>query len=339
MILRRGAQDDLKRKEKMKVIKLILLITVLLAATHVHAQTEKKTEQVTLQLKWKHQFQFAGYYMAIEKGYYHDLGLEVTLLEAPDEGETLASVFEGEAQFGVTTSDILLLRSRGRKLVLLAPIFQRSAQVLVAKRESGIEKVSDIQGKRVAVEAYAADILAYLEMNGVTKSDFIQTGHSYSISELIDDEVDAITAYISDEPFLLQEAGVDYVIIQPEGMGYGFYGDVLFTTEEMIENNQDVVLQFREASLKGWEYAMSNIEETVDIIYEKYSTRHSKEHLLYEAEQMMDLIYPNRVNIGSSSTEKWGQILDAYKELGLLPKTESISGLRFQEYLPREKKD
>ncbi len=323
----------------MKVIKLILLITALLTVTHVHAQPAKQLEQVTVQLKWKHQFQFAGYYMAIEKGYYHNLGLDVTLLEAPDEGETLASIFEGEVQFGVTTSDILLLRNQGRKLVLLAPIFQRSAQVLVAKKESGIEKVSDIKGKRVAVEAYAADILAYLEMNGVTRSDFIQTGHSFSISELINDEVDAVTAYITDEPFLLEQEGIEYSIIQPEGIGYGFYGDVLFTTEEMMKNKQNIALQFREASLRGWEYAMSNIEETVDVIYEKYSIRHSKEHLRYEAEQMKDLIAPNKINIGSSSTEKWELILEAYIELGLLPESESISGLRFQEYLLREAKD
>ncbi len=323
----------------MKLIILTLFITAFLSFTHTNAQSTNQSEQVTLQLKWKHQFQFAGYYMAIEKGYYRDLGLDVTLLEAPDEGETLASVFDGEAQFGVTTSDILLLRAQGRKLVLLAPIFQRTAQVLVAKKESGIEKAQDIKGKRVAVESYAADILAYLEMNGVSRSDFTQTGHSFSISELINDEVDAITAYITDEPFLLEQEGVEYSIIQPEGAGYSFYGDVLFTTEEMINNNQSVVLQFREASLKGWEYAMSNIEETVDLIYEKYSTRHSKEHLLYEAEQMVSLMAPNRISIGSSSTEKWEQILDAYKKLGLLPETESISGLGFQEYLLKGRRD
>ena len=307
----------------------------------VNAQpvTSNKPEltPVTLQLKWKHQFQFAGYYAAIEQGFYAEAGLDVSLLEATSNMEPIQAVINGEAEFGVTTSDIVRLRSQGKDLVLLASIFQHSPQILVALKSSGIDHVQLLQNKKVAMEHNAADIITYMSDEGISLDDVIMYPHAFGIDQLISGEVDALSAYKSDEPFLLSESKKEYTIIDPGMGGIDFYGDVLFTTGELIKTNPDLVLRFREATLKGWKYAMSNTEEIVQLIYNNYSQRHSIEHLRFEAEKMQRLIMPDVVEIGYSNPGRWQRILDIYKEQSLLQEPITLDGLFYTDYLEQER--
>ena len=96
------------------------------------------TETVALQLRWFHQFQFAGYYAAIEKGFYREAGLEVFLIEGGYDKDTIEEVVNGRADFGVTNSEILLHRLKGKPLVVLAAVFQHSPLVLISRKEKGI---------------------------------------------------------------------------------------------------------------------------------------------------------------------------------------------------------
>jgi ABC-type nitrate/sulfonate/bicarbonate transport system substrate-binding protein len=87
---------------------------------------QKPLTPITLQLKWQHQFQFAGYYAALEHGYYQQVGLDVTIVEATSADEASAKVLAGEADFGIAMSDLVLLRSEGHPVVALATIYQHS---------------------------------------------------------------------------------------------------------------------------------------------------------------------------------------------------------------------
>ena len=106
-------------------------------------------ETVTIQLKWKHQFQFAGYYAAIAKGLYAAEGLQVILKERQEAKNAVESVLDGEAEYGVDDVSLLFFRLEGKPVVLLAQIFQHSPMVLLAKRESGIVSPYEMVGKRV----------------------------------------------------------------------------------------------------------------------------------------------------------------------------------------------
>ncbi|MGB5619138.1 MAG: ABC transporter substrate-binding protein [Desulfobacterales bacterium] len=108
-------------------------------------------EPVTIQLRWFHQFQFAGHYAAIEKGFYTDEGLRVSLREFEPGKDRIAPVLEGKAQYGVGDPSLLKLRLQGQPLVVLAQIFQHSPQVMIALRGSGIFEPSDLAGKRVMI--------------------------------------------------------------------------------------------------------------------------------------------------------------------------------------------
>lgn len=290
-------------------------------------------EKVRLQLKWKHQFQFAGYYAAIEQGYYKAEGIEVELIEASSGANPGDAVFQGTAEFGVSTSDVVLVRAKNQKAVVLATIFQHSPQILIAAKNAGIENVHDLLGKKIALEPHAADIVTYMKDEGVELSDCILYPHSFGTDQLLSGEVDAISAYLSDEPFILSKSDFEYTIISPVAGGIDFYGDVLFCSQDLIDSKPDLVARFRSASLKGWEYAMRNQNSIVQLIYNQYSKRHSIEHLQFEAMKTEKLIMANVVEIGYTNPGRWENIILTYKASNLLDNDFQLKGLLYSDYI------
>jgi len=175
----------------------------------------QQIQNVTLQLKWKHQFQFAGYYAAIEQGYYNEVGIHVNLVEAVEGINSSVEVLNGSAEFGICASDILLMQMPEKKLVVLATIFQHSAQVILGSKKSGIEYVNDLIGKRIAMEPNAADLIVYMDDEGVTLDKCIIDPHPFDTKKLLDGEVDAISAFSTDELFIVQESKFDYRRVSP----------------------------------------------------------------------------------------------------------------------------
>jgi ABC-type nitrate/sulfonate/bicarbonate transport system substrate-binding protein len=171
-------------------------------------------EQVTLQLNWKHQFQFAGYYAAIEKGYFRDAGYEVTLVEAGALNDPIAAVLKGEALFGVGASELALHRARGEPVVALAAILQHSPLVLLANSKVA-NNVHALSGRRIMLMPHETELYAYLQHEGITRYRAVQ--HSFDPGDLISGKVDGISGYSTDEPFLLDKAGFNYAYAGPLG--------------------------------------------------------------------------------------------------------------------------
>lgn len=287
------------------------------AATGKEA-TGPPLEQVRLQLKWRHQFQFAGYYAAVEKGYYRDAGLEVELLEGSPDKDPVDVVQRGEAEFGVGTADLLLLRSQGLPVVVLAAVFQHSATVLLTLKGEQTQTVHDLLNQRIMIEPLAADIMVYLQREGLGAGRYERIPHTGGIDALLRGEVAAMSAYLSDEPFSVRATGADVAVLDPRSGGIDFYGDCLFTTDSELNKHRDRVQRFRAASMRGWSYAMEHPEEMVDLILAKYSERHTREHLLYEARAMVPLIRADLVEIGHMHQGRWQHIADIYRQTGML---------------------
>ena len=188
-------------------------------------------------LKWRHQFQFAGYYAAIEQGYYRDAGLAVTLREASTAHDPTEEVIEGRAEFGVGNSDLLLFRQKGYPVVVLADIFQHSPLVLVARTASGATDLQALHDKRLMmVPSESAELFAYFKYEGVDPSKLHVQPQTFNIEDFISGKVDAMSAYSTDEPFLLRQRGVPFYSFVPRAGGIDFYGDCLFTTETQIKD-------------------------------------------------------------------------------------------------------
>ena len=285
---------------------------------------------VTLQLKWQHQFQFAGYYAAIEKGFYHEAGLDVTLLEASVGQDTIATVLAGEADFGVGTSEVLLNYYQGDPIVVLAAIMQHSPLAFATISSSGAANIHQLAGDPIMLEPSSLELLAYLRSEGVDIKRLHLVDHQHEISDLIAGKVRTMSIYTTDEPFSFAKQGVDVQLFHPIMAGIDFYGDNLFTTQTMVERFPERVEAFRQASLMGWRYAMQHPDEIIDLIQSTYSERKSPAHLAFEAEKMRELMLPDIVELGYMNPGRWQHIAHSYYQLGLLPENFEVEGMLYQ---------
>lgn len=289
----------------------------ILSSPASYAGNEKLTP-IKMQLKWQHQFQFAGYYMAKHKGYYRQYGLDVEFIAATPDSDPIEAVLNGEADFGVGTSDLLLKFHQGHPVKVLGVLFQHSPLALVSLESSGIDTVQDLANRAMMIEPNSAEIYAYLKQSGLPLNSMQTANHSFQISELISGQVDAMSVYTTTEPFELYAKKIPYRIFTPRMGGIDFYGDNLFTTTQLINSNPKRVEQFTQASFEGWKYAMNHIEESIDIILASYPTNRSRQALRFEAETMQDLMRTDLIEPGYMTENRWYHIQSIYQELGLL---------------------
>jgi diguanylate cyclase (GGDEF)-like protein len=290
----------------------------------------RANEAVTLQLKWQHAFQFAGYYAAKEKGYYDQAGLNVEIKVASAGTDAMLEVVSGRAEYGTGTSSLLLARKAGKPVVVLAVVLQHSPYVLIALEKKSLQSIHDLNDKRIMIEPLSEELLAYLKREGIALDSLKLINHSFNISGLTEGKADAISSYLTNEPFVLDQAGIKYQIYTPRSAGIDFYGDNLFTSEREIEQHPERVKAFRAASLRGWEYAMAHPDEIIQLIIRKYSKYKTQAELEYEAVQMMALMRTDLIAIGYMNPGRWRHIADTYAEIGMLPNGFSLDGFLYE---------
>ncbi|MDD2789136.1 MAG: EAL domain-containing protein [Sulfurimonas sp.] len=280
-------------------------------------------KKVTLQLSWLHQFQFAGFYMAKEKGFYNDAGLEVEIKEFTYDLNKATHFKEKRADFAIGRPSLLIDKAHGEDIVALGAIYQESPLMVLVTKESGIQNLSDLKNRRLMITDDARDtaaITAMLHANGLNLSDIKIQAHSFNVNDLIENKTDAMASYISNEPLALGNQNIEYKIFHPKDYGFDFYGDILYTSSQYIKNNPKLVKDFFEASMKGWEYAAANTNETVEVIFNKYNTQNkTKSDLLKEANVLKEFLYDATDNkIGCLDKNKLQKIVDVYKVLGFI---------------------
>ena len=304
------------------------VVAVFLASTHAFASDN--LQNLTLQLKWKHQFQFAGYYAALEKGFYREAGFDVELKESTPSIDPILEVIEGRADYGLANSELALYRLQGHPVTALAVIFQHSPIVLMTLKNSNILSPQDLIGKRVMYPQghYGANTLGIMLREGVSASQFESVPLSFDINDLIDGRVDAMVGYVTDQPHVLDNRGVDYRLMDPRTYGIDFYGDTLFTTSGRVKSRLNEVEAFRDASLKGWRYAIEHPDEVIEWLLTRYATSKTREELEFEATETIKLIVPKLVEIGHMNPGRWNHIADTFVDLGMAEGT-----LDSQEFL------
>ncbi len=314
------------------VCRRVMLLILLIGVWGAHpAKADEALTAVTLQLRWHHQFQFAGYYAAKQQGFYREAGFDVTILNGRPGREPVSEVLAGRAQFGVANGELLHQRLKGQPLVALAAIFQHSASVLVSKQSAGIRTPHDLIGRKVMLISQGADVglVAMLENEGVDISRIDVIKSSYDINDLIEDRVDAFNSYLTNEPYYLAQRQIPISVIHPASYGVDFYSDILFTTEAALGAMPDGVRRFREASLRGWEYAMAHPEEVIELIIAEYNDAKSREHLRYEAERMRSLILPELIEMGHMNPGRWAHMADTFVAQGMALPGYDLSGFIF----------
>jgi signal transduction histidine kinase len=300
-----------------------LMTALALVMPHAFAN---EPEHVILQLKWQHQFQFAGYYAAKAKGFYRDAGLDVEIRQAKPDHNPALEVTQGRADFGVSTSNLLLLRAQHEPVVVLGVIYQHSPFVLLTPKSSGVSDIQELSQHPIMMEPDAAELLAYFKNEGISPDSLQLLPHTFDVKDLLNGRATGMSAYSTDEPYELRAEHHDYHIFTPRSGGIDFYGDNLFTTEQQIEQHPERTEAFLQASLRGWEYAMQHPEEIVDLILRDYPTKKSRDQLLFEAQETARLVHPELIQLGYINPGRWQSIAHTYASLGMMPHDFSLQG-------------
>lgn len=283
-----------------------------------------------VQLKWKHAFQFAGFYAAVEKGFYKEAGLDVKLLEGGPETNFADELTSGRSHYAVALSSMLIHRQEGKPLVALGAILQHSPEVLLVPETSGINTPHQMAGRTVAVSPEDTPALLAMFKNEGLNPDAVKTiPYEFNPPKMLSGEIAGMGAYTINEPFLLKEAKIPYRLIQPRDYGVDFYGDCLFTTESEIKRHPQRVRTFLDATLKGWQYAMGHREEMVTLIKDRYHSPASRAALLFEADEMARLMFSELIDIGHMNEGRWKHIGDTYVRLGMLKPSYSLDGFLY----------
>lgn len=243
---------------------------------------------INFQSKWFPQAQFAGYFVAQDKGFYAEEGLDVTILDGGNVNPTV-QVGSGNADFGTDwVANMLTQREQGLDVVTIAQMYQASGYRLVALKDSGIESMADLAGRTVGVWGFGNEFAAeavFSKAGFTSNLDPTQTDpdvnavvYAFDPSLVFPDEVDAASAMTYNE--LDQIVGLGYPledlnILNPADIGADMLEDNVFTTPAVLADpdfkgsglsGMEVATRFLRASIKGWTYAIANQEEAVQIV-------------------------------------------------------------------------
>jgi ABC-type nitrate/sulfonate/bicarbonate transport system substrate-binding protein len=273
--------------------------------------TAHAADSVTVRLKWFNQAQFAGFYVAQDKGIYKAAGLDVNIQPGGPDFPAIQMIAGGNEQFGVTGADqILIARSKGVPVVALAVIYRRNPFVLFSLAKSGIKTPADFVGKKIGLKIGGNEELIYravLAKAGIDKSRLTEIPVKFDITPLLTGDIDVWPGYLINEVLAAKEKGFDVNIITPSQYGIDLYADTLFTTEKMLKEKPDVVQKFVAATLQGWTSAMAAPEEAAKITI-KYGDKLTYDHELAMIKASIPLLKPDDKPVGYMDEAGWSSV-------------------------------
>ncbi|NJO84100.1 MAG: ABC transporter substrate-binding protein [Blastochloris sp.] len=303
---------------------LLLSLLAVMAFSLSIASAQDELTPVRLQLQWYAQSQFAGYYAALDQGFFEEEGLDVTILEGAVEIVPQQVVAAGGAEFGIAwVPKVLESREQGANLVNIAQVFQRSGTLEVSFVDAGIESVEDFRGRRIGTWGFGNEHELFAAMRAVgidpeNPEDVTIVQQPFDMSLLINGEVDAAQAMTYNEYAQVleqvnEETGELY---QPEELNVINFNDVgtamlqdhIFVNGDWLaeEGNEEVATSFLRAAFRGWVFCRDNFEECVDIVLENGPTLGTG-HQTWQLNEINKLIWPAPGGIGVMDEALWEQ--------------------------------
>jgi NitT/TauT family transport system substrate-binding protein len=299
------------------------------------APAAKTPAKATLVLNWFAEPEHGGNFAALAKGFYKEAGLDMTLMPGGPSVSSTQIVASGKAEFGMANSDdILVARQEGIPIVAIATAFQKSPQVLVYHKDSGIKDFADLNGHKVYVSSTAS---FWLYMKNKFKLDKAQEmKYNGSLVNFVSDPQAVTQGYVTSEPYTLQQQGVNFGTLLVADSGYNVYANVYFTTEKMIAEHPDLVKAFVEATVKGWDYYKDHYEEINPSIHEKNPDM-SLDMMKYSARTEMEFAFGGDAatkGTGTMSAERWTEVQKQLMEVGVIKKAEPVDKVFTTKFLP-----
>ncbi|MEO5342896.1 MAG: transporter substrate-binding domain-containing protein [Gammaproteobacteria bacterium SHHR-1] len=276
-------------------------------------------EQVSLRLQWKHQFEFAGFYAAIEQGFYREAGLEVSLHEYDNQTQPIKEVVEGSMSFGLWNDEVLRAYMQGQPVVLLANYFKESPRIIITRPE--IQTPADLRGKRLMSSDKAMNSPGFqkmLERFDIKPGEIERVAPSFDIEDFIQGRVDAYQGFATNEPFQLRKRGLAFNVINPGAYSTQEYDLNLFTSRALAESRPELVQAFVAASNRGWRYALAHPQEIIELILRRYNSQNKEaDALWFEYETIKQVMQPDLHPPGSTDLNHIRLLGDILVQQGL----------------------
>ncbi|MEO8289272.1 MAG: ABC transporter substrate-binding protein [Chloroflexota bacterium] len=261
-------------------------------------------DKVKLQLKWLHQAQFAGYYVAADKGYYKERCLDVELLPGGPDVVPSQKVNTGAADIGIDwVGSLLANRDKGQPLVDVGQFYQSSGLYLISKKSSNINSPKDLKGKKVGVwtGGNEFEFRALMDKYGFDNSidnnkDMTIIKQGFEMASFIDGQLDAASATVYNEYPVVLEAGLkpeEINIISYNAEGVGMLEDHVFVTEQTMKDKKDILVRFLAAAQKGWQTAVTDQAAAVDSVMSRAdASTTDKNHQVTMMKEVAKLVMP-----------------------------------------------
>jgi len=302
----------------------LFLALALLAACRPQ-EIKKPPDEVTVQLRWVHQAQFAGFYVAQERDYYAEENMEVAFVEGgPDPDlDIIEQVVTGQADFGVHSPEEIFYR--------------RSPIVFVALADSGIERPADFLGRTVAIAGvpeYELRLEVMMKRLGLDIHQVEIVPYSYDYIPFYKGDVDITGAFSTGGLIRMRQKGYQINVIWPSDYEVHLYADTLFTTDQLIAENPDLVTRFLRATLRGWREAIEDPEAAVAITLE-YAREADPEIQTQMMEASLPLVHTGEDQIGWMRAEVWEGMHDMLLEQGILDEPLDVEEVYTMEFLQK----
>jgi NitT/TauT family transport system substrate-binding protein len=300
-------------------------------ATATPGETTGALTPVRLQLQWVTQAQFAGYFAAVDQGFYAEEGLDVTILQGAVDIVPQTVVASGNAEFGVAwLPKVLASIEQGADLVNIAQPFQRSGTLQVAWADSGIDSPEDWRGKRVGTWGFGNEHELFAAMRKVgidpeNAEDVTIVSQDFTMEALLNNDLDAAQAMTYNEYAQVLEAinpetgelyqPEDLTVISMESTGTAMLQDGIFARGDWLaeEGNEDIAVRFLRASFRGWMWCRDNFEECVDVVLENGPTL-GRGHQRWQLNEINKLIWPSPAGIGIMDEAAFERTVDVALE-------------------------
>jgi len=306
--------------------KIIFFLVLFLFVTVDVRGDDRALKKVSFIPQWVPQAQFAGYYLARERGIYEKYGIDLTIIPGGPDSPSFDLLKNGRADFATLwLSTGIQMRAKGVKLINIAQMMQRSALMLIAKKSSGIKTPRDMNGKKVGLwgPIFQIQPKAFFKRYNLKVKEIRQ---SYSVNLFLRDGVDVTSAMWYNEYHTILNSGLN-----PDELttfffhehGLNFPEDGIYTLEETFQKDPDLCKAFVSASIEGWRYAFAHPEEALGIVMKNLKKEHVPATLVHQKwmlERMKDLMLPQGADIpvGMLLAEDYNRVAEGLLNNGLI---------------------
>lgn len=280
---------------------------------------------LTLQLNWLPNVQFAGVLLAKERGWYAEAGIDLTVNSWGDGISPIHEVVSGKAQIAISEgAEFIKARSEGAPLIAIAAQFQKSPFCLISKKGKGIQTPAQLAGKKIGIPDSETTMMinVVLARQGIPFEQIIPVTISWDVHPLIDDQIDVLAGYMSDEILTLKELGHEVEYLPAFQHGYDFYSNVYLVSETILRDQPERVRAFLDVTLRGWQETLKDPAAAAQLIVEKYDPNGSVAHQTESLKifQMLALLGDSKKYIGWMEERYWQKGIDILAEFHQIDK-------------------